>query len=72
MSKKITEQDFMDARWDCDCCPIYPCKGCGFMLTEDCYDDVMKFWKKSGIIPTYGFSQSLEMRHEQKGHNNRT
>lgn len=64
MPREITEQDFDKVRWDCDICPLY--QRClkagyiGFMLTEDCYDDVMAFWKRTGIIPLYGFSEALK------------
>lgn len=61
----ITEKDFKDFRWDCNICPLYPCSGCGFMLLEDCYDDVMSFWKKMGIHPEYGFTQAIEEGREE-------
>lgn len=59
---QILLKDFVDYEWDCDICPLYPCGGCDFMLTEDCYNDVMKFWKEMGILPSYGFTQAVEMR----------
>lgn len=61
MIREITEQDFHEVHWDCDICPLYGhCQDAGFMLTEDCYDDVMAFWQKMGIVPVYGFSEALK------------
>lgn len=60
----ITEKSFRDYKWDCDICPLYPCHSCGFMLIEDCFDDVMNFWKEANIRPEYGFTQSILERGE--------
>ena len=62
--KQIFLEDFVNFEWDCDICPLYPCRDRGFMLTEDCYDDVMAVWKKYNILPSYGFTQAVESRGE--------
>lgn len=58
----MSKKDFEKVRWDCDICPLYPCPYVGTMLTEDCFDDVMAFWKKADIVPEYGFTVCVESR----------
>lgn len=63
------EQAFKDYKWNCDICPLSPCRDAGFMLTEDCFDDVVEYCRKHDLYLPYLFTECIKARENKEEDN---